>query len=498
MSKGRRLIKRMTSLFLVLLFSIESFAAIVSDNDGSAFITKAEFDSLKNDFQTQIDNYNTSIDSKIDGAIAAYLAGIKVATTKMDRALFAKNAGAANNITCRLYNFGPFQRCYHNMNISLTYACTYTRSINNDGKSPYGIWVKNFTGSLSKSMSAFTGKRLLVNEIKNSSGSVTGYKYVGYCENYGEKWEINWVRDKVQEDDGFAANNPHYLQPFCWTGTQNSIFNATGWTNWKTSVVSSNSTGQLLNGTNVIVSVTIPDHKIEKMFDFVWEDNTNNSDSTRVYLWIDNQITKFVAGKVNGQYFGYTNSDMWSQLSKGTTNMQYMDGSNNGSFWQTVQPTVNKGGGSGVSSTEKNKYQPMTAPLDVNGKKWSTIYYNDTNEYSYKYSATSGASSTEKTIDKFNMTNGIPLYAIEEDQTIEWAYQFSNAQDGRKIYLKPGVFSGTDTQMNDSEVVSFDASKQTGTIKYTAKRSDMLFVKWTAGNTIVTASSGSVKITTPG
>ena len=497
MNRIVRLIRRILALSLVILLNIESFAAIVSDNDGSAFITKAEFDSLKNDFQTQIDNYNTSIDSKIDGAIAAYLAGIKVSTTKIDRALFAKNAGATNNITCRLYNFGPFQRCYHNMSISLTYAVTYTRAINNDGRAPWGIWAKNFKGSLSKSMSSFTGKRLLVNEIKNSSGTVTGYKYVGYSENYGEKWDIAWVRDMINTDDGFASGT-HYLQPFCWLGTQDSIFNATGWTNWQTSVVQNSGSGQLLAGTNVIVSVTIPDHKIEKMYDFVWEDNANNSDSTRVYLWIDNQVTKFVAGKKNGQDFGYTNSSVWDQLTMSGASMQYMDASSNGSYMNRVLPTVYKGAGSGVSSTNKNKYQPMTAPLDVNGKKWSTIYYNDTNEYSYKYSATSGASSTEKTIDKFNMTNGIPLYAIEEDQTIEWAYQFSNAQDGRKIYIKPGVFDGSATQMNDSEVVSFDASKQTGTIKYTAKRSDMLFVKWTAGNTIVTASSGSVKITTPG
>ena len=78
MNKGVRLIKRLIALFLVLIFSIESFAAVVSDNDGSAFITKAKFDSLKNNFQNQIDQYNTSIDSKIDGAIASYLAGIKV------------------------------------------------------------------------------------------------------------------------------------------------------------------------------------------------------------------------------------------------------------------------------------------------------------------------------------------------------------------------------------------------------------------------------------
>ena len=63
---------------MVVLLSIETFAAVVSDNDGSAFITKAEFDSLKNNFQSQLDAYNTSIDNKIDTAIASYLAGITV------------------------------------------------------------------------------------------------------------------------------------------------------------------------------------------------------------------------------------------------------------------------------------------------------------------------------------------------------------------------------------------------------------------------------------
>ena len=75
-----KLIRRLIALFLVLFFSMNSFAAAVSDNDGSAFITKAEFDSLKNDFQSQIDQYNSAIDNKIDNAIASYLAGITVTT----------------------------------------------------------------------------------------------------------------------------------------------------------------------------------------------------------------------------------------------------------------------------------------------------------------------------------------------------------------------------------------------------------------------------------
>ena len=79
MTNQIRMFKKLISIVLVLLLSIESFAAIVSDNDGSAFITKSEFEALKKDFQSQIENYNNSIEGKIDGAIAAYLAGIKTA-----------------------------------------------------------------------------------------------------------------------------------------------------------------------------------------------------------------------------------------------------------------------------------------------------------------------------------------------------------------------------------------------------------------------------------
>ena len=72
-------LKQKLAWVLIVLMSINTFAAVVGDNDGAAFITKAEFESLKNDFQTQINRYNTSLDNKIDGAIASYLAGVKVA-----------------------------------------------------------------------------------------------------------------------------------------------------------------------------------------------------------------------------------------------------------------------------------------------------------------------------------------------------------------------------------------------------------------------------------
>ena len=71
--------KKILSMLLLIILGLThtvTYAAIVSDNDGSAFVTKAEFEGLKRTFGDQIDNYNLSIDNKIDGAIAAYLAGI--------------------------------------------------------------------------------------------------------------------------------------------------------------------------------------------------------------------------------------------------------------------------------------------------------------------------------------------------------------------------------------------------------------------------------------
>ena len=74
--------KKFAALFLVVLMSIESFAAVVSDNDGAAFITKAEFDSMKNEFQAQLNDYNSNIDIKIENAIVGYLNGIKKTVTE--------------------------------------------------------------------------------------------------------------------------------------------------------------------------------------------------------------------------------------------------------------------------------------------------------------------------------------------------------------------------------------------------------------------------------
>ena len=72
--------KRLVAIMLVLFMNINTYAAIGA-NDGSAFVTKAEFDALVNTFNEQMDSYENSVVSKIDGAIANYLASLSSTAT---------------------------------------------------------------------------------------------------------------------------------------------------------------------------------------------------------------------------------------------------------------------------------------------------------------------------------------------------------------------------------------------------------------------------------
>ena len=86
----KNILRKKILLFIIILFIFETNAAIVSDNDGSAFVTKAEFESLKGNFAGQIKNYETSIDKKVDGAIASYLAGVNLSKKEVLPVIYNK------------------------------------------------------------------------------------------------------------------------------------------------------------------------------------------------------------------------------------------------------------------------------------------------------------------------------------------------------------------------------------------------------------------------
>ena len=74
--KKIRLLKRLIIFALVLILCTASFGAIISGDDGKAFITKDELMMTIDDFDNIINQYESSLDGKIQGAIASYLDGI--------------------------------------------------------------------------------------------------------------------------------------------------------------------------------------------------------------------------------------------------------------------------------------------------------------------------------------------------------------------------------------------------------------------------------------
>lgn len=75
MKKQYKIFKRICALFIVVLLNFNVFATTTS-NDGSAFVTKAEFDELTKKFNEQMQTYQSSLNARIDTAISSYLAGM--------------------------------------------------------------------------------------------------------------------------------------------------------------------------------------------------------------------------------------------------------------------------------------------------------------------------------------------------------------------------------------------------------------------------------------
>ena len=188
-----KLLKKLSVLTLVLILCVENYAATVSDNDGSAFITKAEFDSLKNNFQSKLDKYNTSIDVKIDSAIASYLSGVKIESEQTISTVLRN----WDNVTIRNYELKN-QYGYPKVDFLYSwYGSGHNASSWNLYPSSYGLAASgNGTGQYSKL------KYVLLKEGKESDyRDITKNKFYwgGYINDYDEKISMSKL--------GYSNNN---------------------------------------------------------------------------------------------------------------------------------------------------------------------------------------------------------------------------------------------------------------------------------------------------
>ena len=181
--------KKILAVLMVILLNVTSYAA-VGANDGSAFITKSEFDALVNTFNEQMDTYEGSLVSKIDGSIANYLAGMSnvILLNLTDYATAVANQGS-KYVT--FYNYPT------------TDAFTVSNK-NNYGKA--GSYYYYWLGKTSSGGNASNLGR------ESSAGYQSGFAYT----NFGSKNYLYLLvnNDTIKDTEAGYNGNAAFLEEF--------------------------------------------------------------------------------------------------------------------------------------------------------------------------------------------------------------------------------------------------------------------------------------------
>ena len=191
---------------ILVISSVTNYAAVVSDNDGSAFVTKSEFEALKDNFANQIINYNDSIDSKIDGAIASYLAGFNL-TKKENLQVIYHDWG---KVTCMNYALKNDTKL---PDVDLNFIGEAYGVPNGEPNSTWNfhcVWQMYYRFLYSRPSST-KQKRLLCDAGVESSTYPTNIFWKGRALDYWEKIAVNqtrvWLPTKTTgQSDGYIDN----------------------------------------------------------------------------------------------------------------------------------------------------------------------------------------------------------------------------------------------------------------------------------------------------
>ncbi len=477
MTKMTRLIKRMVALFLVVLMSIENFAAVVGDNDGAAFITKAEFDSLKNNFQSQIDQYNTSIDSKIDGAIASYLAGINVAKTSIER-IITSSYDKFHMINCELKN----KFVLPSFDYSFSMLASYTEG-DGSGWSDVGgcLFTKNYQNNT---------EFCTINTVGGATvnGGVMNYDNI-YWTGQNKTWQERWViGSQYAQDLHIASGFQYYAYDLSFYIARPLKVNQTGYFetlgNITTPIFSKPKFWMYgYNGWSAYTAMNRTDklsddkgHLIESLaIDCNTEDNDVNFNYRKIGCW--NADTEFEVGASEfSKYIGYsdyqdlTTEDLTNALGNGANN--YV-----GLGWGCAQNTApwdassyhNKrpytmmwqvGGNVIVSDADGTPPNMGDAAaeklpnLGIFGKfTGSSILQNKKNVFNGLYDINP---------ENVNLAGGLPLLVAKADEKIEYKPTFT-------IVAKPGAEA-----YNEIRVMF-------ATSPFTTKKENLNLIKFTRG-----------------
>ena len=504
--------KKALCLIFAFLFSIESFAAVVSDNDGSAFITKAEFDSLKNDFQSQIDSYNINIDNKIDAAIAGYIAGIKVEKWSERIKLVGSNDWVMWTSTDypkyeegKPYIHGDVANGHYRGETDLNVTWI---GLNLAGKSAYktnGGFKKHFVDEPDTT-------------YRNGNGIIiNGGKYNGYWIDEGEDillsgWsanmDSNYYALQGEQYQVFKDNNSFSNKDVDASGTVLYAAHTMGRTDngWNTELqlrcqMASRIVGKQSWGTNVTIFDEINDNRFY---------DTNGAN--RVGIW---QSTPEIPRQAN-----YSNFASWWTDIAGSRSVKYatirLTGAssasgpwpnteaNQGQNYSTIGTATTWGGGS-ISSYTHSYLKMSNIAYNIQFKNlWNPLLdsaaYTARDFYTKHWARPEVIQNLENAfiLDSdytyhLSLKAGYPLISVEKNEKVQWTIT-NKTNKVVNIYGKYGPFSLDDIAPSSEAEINWTNGKETNkklfelpangtsTIKFDVIEDGIVFLKWVASD----------------
>ena len=191
MKKFSKIGKRVLAFFLVALMNINTYAA-VGANDGTAFVTKAEFDDMMYDFNIKMNEYQSALNAKIDTAIANYLAGA-AGTIGENREIVLKDSVSG---VLSISSVTPLDYDYCMPSVRGNFL------VYNQGPSEFNMNIikVDFDGG-----QGVKGKKTVITNL-NENGTNSTAAWKGYYTDVLDKVYCTW------EDVMFVDGDPHEIQ----------------------------------------------------------------------------------------------------------------------------------------------------------------------------------------------------------------------------------------------------------------------------------------------
>ena len=406
--------KKVFVLFLIALMNVNTYATTQSF-DGSAFVTKAEFDRMLNDFNEQMNIYQSDLNAKIDSAIAGYISG--VSGTKISK----KDIFFSTWDTVQSMN-GVVDPSFEVPNVNILIAGGISNTYSWDSNKFNKWYAQPIVVRLVYSGATGKGRPLVTNKGTEASGGGNSY-WGGIASLYRETYTINaGVYSNTSTDmasvessgsatyqfenstrivvsdgynSGFATANSVMNPAIKWKGPGTSYYNTV---NFGTRSVSSTAEVELVPLSSG--KTTYWDHIIQYSGDSEW--------------WVSNpNFTKtFMKHSKNGNKAAtiltkVTKTNNISSIAIAFDNA----GSNYGKSRYNVSADY---------TTPNNDIIPSIG-MFKEAKKAKNIYFTS-EEVKYK------TGNTTTTLAETTLEKGFPLFYAETDTEIEWKPRFTSGQ----------------------------------------------------------------------